>query len=102
MDSGKQTEFFYEIFDASLPRLGAGNETATIQALNNPACGPAATRGTGRATHDQDPGPRLRHRRSNRYVGPAHAGVDSGGRITMKPYLAELQRHEAAGVSGKI
>ncbi|MEN6333609.1 MAG: hypothetical protein ABFE01_05065, partial [Phycisphaerales bacterium] len=34
MDPREQTEFFYEMFDASLPRLGAGNEACTKKALN--------------------------------------------------------------------
>ena len=72
MDSGKLPEFFYEIFDASLPRLGAGNEAATIKALH-------MLRSAKPRQHDQDPGPRLRKRRSDRDVGAAHGGVDSGG-----------------------
>jgi cyclopropane fatty-acyl-phospholipid synthase-like methyltransferase len=34
MDPREQTEFFYQIFDASLPRLGPGNEASTNKALN--------------------------------------------------------------------
>ncbi len=34
MDSDKLPEFFYEIFDASLPRLGPGDEASTLKALN--------------------------------------------------------------------
>lgn len=34
MDTREQTEFFYEIFDASLPRLGPGDEASTQRALN--------------------------------------------------------------------
>ncbi len=34
MDSQEQMEFFYEMFDASLPRLGPGLEALTIKALN--------------------------------------------------------------------
>lgn len=33
MDQTEQMEFFYEIFDASLPRLGVGNEALTKKAL---------------------------------------------------------------------
>jgi len=35
MDPREQTEFFYEMFDASLPRLGAGNEAATEKAIRD-------------------------------------------------------------------
>lgn len=34
MDPREQTEFFYEMFDASLPRLGVGNEACTKKALS--------------------------------------------------------------------
>lgn len=34
MDPKEQTEFFYEMFDASLPRLGVGNEASTKKALS--------------------------------------------------------------------
>jgi cyclopropane fatty-acyl-phospholipid synthase-like methyltransferase len=34
MDDNKPPEFFYRIFDASLPRLGAGDNRSTIQALD--------------------------------------------------------------------
>ena len=34
MDSHKQNEFFYEMFDASLPRLGPGDEASTLRALD--------------------------------------------------------------------
>lgn len=34
MDQREQTEFFYEIFDASLPRLGPGDEVSTKRALD--------------------------------------------------------------------
>ena len=34
MNNNEQMEFFYEIFDASLPRLGPGDDHSTKQALN--------------------------------------------------------------------
>ncbi len=34
MNDNEQIEFFYEIFDASLPRLGPGNDHSTKQALD--------------------------------------------------------------------
>ena len=102
MDSGKLPEFFYEIFDASLPRLGAGNEAATIRALNMLR---AAT-------------PRREERAVPRTTRILDLGCGNGGQtVTLaqhtegsilavdnhQPYLDELQRRaEAAGVSGRI
>jgi hypothetical protein len=34
MDQQEQTQFFYEIFDASLPRLGPGDDASTSKALD--------------------------------------------------------------------
>src|SRR3990172_8025648 len=34
MDQNEQMEFFYQLFDPSLPRLGAGDDSATRKALN--------------------------------------------------------------------
>jgi len=34
MNDNEQMEFFYEIFDASLPRLGPGDDHSTKQALD--------------------------------------------------------------------
>jgi len=34
MDSKEQMEFLYEVFEASLPRLGPGDEASTVKALN--------------------------------------------------------------------
>ncbi len=102
MDSGKQTEFFYEIFDASLPRLGAGNETATIQALSilraaKPAAAeravPCTTRILDLGCGNGGPTVTLA-----RHTQGSILAVDNH-----QPYLDELHRRaEAAGVSGKI
>jgi len=35
MDEHEQHEFFYEIFDASLPRLGPGDDASTKRALDS-------------------------------------------------------------------
>ncbi len=102
MDSGKQTEFFYEIFDASLPRLGAGNEAATIKALNilRAAQPRRAERAVPRTTRILDlgcgnGGPTVT---LARHTQGSILAVDNH-----QPYLDELQRRaEAAGVSGKI
>ena len=34
MDEQEQMQFFYEIFDASLPRLGPGDDASTRKALD--------------------------------------------------------------------
>jgi SAM-dependent methyltransferase len=102
VDTGKLPEFFYEIFDASLPRLGAGNEAATIKALN-----------MLRAAK-----PRHVKRAGSRTTRILDLGCGNGGpTVTLaqhtegsilavdnhQPYLDELQRRAAAaGVSGRI
>jgi SAM-dependent methyltransferase len=95
MASGKLPEFFYEIFDPSLPRLGAGNEAATIKALHM-----------------------LRSAKPRHTISILDLGCGNGGpTVTLaqhtegsilavdnhQPYLDELQRRAAAaGVSGRI
>lgn len=95
MDTGKLPEFFYEIFDPSLPRLGAGNEAATIKALQM-----------------------LRSAKPRHTTRILDLGCGNGGQtVTLaqhtegsilavdnhQPFLDELQRRaEAAGVSGRI
>jgi len=102
MDPREQTEFFYEMFDASLPRLGAGNEASTKKALNTMLA--TMSRGKG--------GPVLHPTRildigcgngtqtltlAQQVDGPILA-VDNH-----QPFLDELQRRAAtAGVSAKI
>jgi SAM-dependent methyltransferase len=102
MDSEKMPEFFYEIFDASLPRLGAGNEASTIKALNML----------------RSAKPRREERAVPRTTRILDLGCGNGGpTVTLaqhtegsilavdnhQPYLDELQRRaEAAGVSGRI
>ena len=95
MDSGKLPEFFYEIFDASLPRLGAGNEAATIKALQ--MLRSAKLRHTTRILDlgcgNGDQTVTLAQRTEGSILA-----VDNH-----QPYLDELQRRAAAaGVSAKI
>jgi len=102
MDTGKQTEFFYEMFDASLPRLGAGNEAATIKALHmlrsakprrEERAGPRTTRILDLGCGNGGPTVTLA-----RHTAGSILAVDNH-----QPYLDELQRRaEAAGVSGRI
>ncbi len=100
MDSDKLPEFFYKIFDPSLPRLGPGDEASTLKALNLlGVVGPRhkdATRpakildvGCGNGTQTIVLARHLQ--------GPILA-VDSH-----QPFLDELQRRaRAAGVSDRI
>jgi len=102
MDSGKLPEFFYEIFDASLPRLGAGNEAATIRALTMLRAAPPrrAKKAVPRTTRILDLGC------GNGGQTVTLARHTEGSILAMdnhQPYLDELQRRaEAAGVSGRI
>jgi SAM-dependent methyltransferase len=102
MDSDELPEFFYEIFDPSLPRLNPGDEASTLRALN--MLRSAGSRGKGKAA--------LRFRRI------LDLGCGNGGqtlslaRYTEGPILALdnrqayldelLRRAEAAGLSGRI
>ncbi|MCX5644593.1 MAG: class I SAM-dependent methyltransferase [Phycisphaerae bacterium] len=102
MDSKEQMAFFYEIFDASLPRLGPGDEASTIKALN-------MLRSTGPRHEDEaaahttrildigcgNGGPTIT---LARHTERAILAVDNH-----QPFLDELQRRaEAAGVSERI
>jgi len=102
MDSTELPEFFYEIFDPSLPRLNPGDEASTLKALD--LLRPAGSVGEGKTT--------LRFRRI------LDLGCGCGGqtltlaRHTEGPilaldnhqaYLDELcRRAQAAGLSGRI
>ena len=102
MDSKEPMEFFYEIFDASLPRLGPGDEASTIKALN-------MLRSTG---------PRHEDKAAGRTTRILDLGCGNGGQTVAlarhtegsilavdnhPPFLEELRRRaEAAGVSGRI
>ncbi len=102
MDSEKLPDFFYEIFDASLPRLGPGDEASTLRALNMlRGAGPQhEDKGVFRAARILDIGcgngtPTIVLARHTE--GPILA-VDNH-----QPFLDELQRRAAAaGVSRRI
>lgn len=102
MDPREQTEFFYEMFDASLPRLGPGNEASTKRAMDTllPAISPRegrAVRGPMRIL-DIGCGNGAQTISLARHTEGSILAVDNH-----QPFLDELQRRAAAaGVSGKI
>jgi SAM-dependent methyltransferase len=102
VDSKKQTEFFYEMFDASLPRLGAGNEASTKKAFDTMLA--AMSQGKGepilRPTRILDigcgNGPQTIF--LAKHLDRSILAVDNH-----PPFLEELKRRAAtAGVGGKI
>jgi SAM-dependent methyltransferase len=102
MDSEKLPEFFYEIFDASLPRLGPGDEVSTVDALNMlRSTGPQERGGAaGRITRILDVGC---GNGAQTIVLARHADASILAVDNHQPFLDELQRRaEAAGVSGQI
>ncbi len=102
MEPREQTEFFYQIFDASLPRLGPGDEASTKQALNTLL--PAIARREG----EVDPRPiRILDIGCGTGAQTVCLAQHTEGSILAvdnhQPFLNELQRRAtAAGVSGKI
>jgi len=102
MDSNKRTEFFYDIFHASLPRLGPGEELSTQKALDKllsiraqSADKPMSSKlrvldiGCGNGTQTIQ---------LAKHIDGTILAVDNH-----QPFLDELQRRaEAEGVSDKI
>lgn len=102
MDPKEQMTFFYQIFDASLPRLGAGNEACTMQAIDTLV--PSISQGKGRT----GPGPmRILDVGCGNGVQTVWLARRVEGSILAtdnhEPYLDELRRRAAAaGVASKI
>jgi len=102
MDQPKPTEFFFEIFDASLPRLGPGNDAATVRALQTlltqgrprrDAPGPSSWRILDFGCGNGAPTIQLA-----KHLDAAIVAVDFH-----QPFLDELRRRaEAEGVAEKI
>ena len=69
MDEQEQMQFFYEIFDASLPRLGAGDDASTRKALNMLLSAKHQRKDTSDSRKAQNPGYRLRERRTDHSTG---------------------------------
>lgn len=102
MDTGRQTEFFYEIFDASLPRLGPGDEASTQRALNALLSATSLPEGGAIARPirilDIGCGNGAQTISLARATDGSILAVDNH-----QPFLDELQRRAAAaGVSAKI
>ncbi|MEN6577147.1 MAG: class I SAM-dependent methyltransferase [Phycisphaerales bacterium] len=102
MDTREQTEFFYEIFDASLPRLGPGDEASTQRALDTLLSATSLREGgtAGRPIRILDIGCGNGTQTISlaRHTDGSILAVDNH-----QPFLDELQRRAAAaGVSGKI
>ena len=102
MDSKEQMQFFYEMFDASLPRLGPGDEASTLKALTmlRSAGFPPGNDAILRATRILDLGC------GNGAQTIVLARNAEGPILAMdnhQPCLDELKRRvEAAGLAGRV
>ena len=97
MDTGKLPSFFYEIFDASLPRLGPGDDALTERALKTLRAAGVRCEGSIRVL-DIGCGNGPQTLCLARYVDGPILAVDNH-----QPCLDELQRRAgAAGVAAKI
>jgi SAM-dependent methyltransferase len=102
VDKQEQMDFFHEIFSASLPRLGAGDDASTKKALAMLFAARASKKDVSRSRDLRvldigcgNGAPTIRLARS---IGGTILAVDNH-----RPYLDELQRRAAAaGVGEKI
>ena len=102
MDEQEHWQFFYEIFDASLPRLGAGDDASTRKALDMLLSAKLQRKDASAPTKlrilDIGCGNGAQTIQLARYADGAITAVDNH-----QPFLDELQRRaEAEGLSGKI
>lgn len=102
MENKKRPQFFYEIFDASLPRLGPGDDPSTVRALNellsvrSQDVSVAGTEKLRVLDLGCGNGPQTIQLAKN--IDGDILAVDNH-----QPFLDELERRaEKAGVSGKI
>ena len=97
MEDNEQMEFFYRIFDASLPRLGAGNEESTLKAWDMLLAVKPGLADKIRVL-DLGCGNGAQTIQLAKYINGTILAVDNH-----QPFLDELQRRaEAEGVFGKI
>lgn len=102
MDQQKQMEFFYEIFDASLPRLGPGDDASTTKALKKLYSTKPRRKGNSGSSKlkvlDIGCGNGPQTIQLAKHLDCAILAVDNH-----QPYLDELNRRaEAAGLSKQI
>ena len=102
MDEREQTELFYEIFDASLPRLGPGDDTSTKKALDT-----LLSAGLLREKISTSTAWRILDIGCGNGAQTIELAKHAPGTILAidnhQPFLSELQRRaEAAGVLSKI
>ncbi|MBN1508668.1 MAG: class I SAM-dependent methyltransferase [Sedimentisphaerales bacterium] len=102
MDQREQMEFFYEIFDASLPRLGPGDAASTKRALDALSCTGVLHEKTSKGVPwrvlDIGCGNGAQTIELAKHAPGTILAIDNH-----QPFLDELHRRaEAAGVRGRI
>lgn len=98
MDEQEQMQFFYEIFDASLPRLGPGDDASTRKALDMLLTTRPQRKDAKLRILDIGCGNGAQTIQLAKYVDGTITAVDNH-----KPFLDELQRRaEAESLSEKI
>ncbi len=102
MNEQEQMEFFFEIFDPSMPRLGPGNDESTRRALGALPFAPPRLGDRGAAGR-----PRILDLGCGNGAQTIQLAKNVDGKILAvdnhEPYLEELRRRaDAAGVSEKI
>ncbi len=98
MDEQEQMQFFYEIFDASLPRLGPGDDASTRKALDMLLTTRPQRKDAKLRILDIGCGNGAQTIQLAKYADGTITAVDNH-----KPFLDELQRRaEAESLSEKI
>ncbi len=98
MDEQEQMQFFHEMFDASLPRLGPGDDASTRKALDMLLAAKPQRKGENFRILDIGCGNGAQTIQLAKYAAGTIVAVDNN-----KPFLDELQRRaEAEGLSERI